>query len=222
MQIAGRPSWRFEENDAGNLHLALFARDAAGLEVLPAPDVPPPLSGVIERPLVPPSAAAAAQWVTWWRGLIRFEAGEAAPSRRLGPKDDPTAWLEAMRERYVAVFDPPEFESLVSMPELRAAARATFAAHGRPLLRREPPTGMPPGAFDFQVVRAAAETAIAEFGVDPDEIDGTVHVLDVQGSWSYLAAPGYALCSARVAADPVAAAALLRVVFASRLGRDGS
>jgi hypothetical protein len=221
MQIAGRPSWRFEENDAGNLHLALFVRDAAGLEVPPDPDIPPSLSGVIERRLVPPSAAAAGQWVTWWRGLIRFEAGEAVPSRRLGPGDDPNAWLETMRERYVAVFDPPEFESLASMPELRAAARATFAADGRPLLRREPPTGTPPGAFDYHVVHAAAVSAIAEFGVDPAEVDGTVHVLDVQGQWSYLAAPGYALCSAQSAADPAAAAVLLREVFASRLGRDG-
>jgi hypothetical protein len=219
MQIAGRPSWRFEEDDAGNLHLALFARDAAGLEVPPALDIPPPLSGVIERRLVPPSAAAAGQWATWWRGLIRFEAGEAVPSRRLGPGDDPNAWLEAMRERYVAVFDPPEFESLVSMPELRATVRATFAADGRPLLRREPPAGMPPGAFDYGVVRGAAESVIAEFDVDPGEIDGTVHVLDVQGAWSYLASPGYALCSAQSAADPSAAAALLRTVFASRLGR---
>jgi hypothetical protein len=219
MQIAGRPSWRFEEDDAGDLHLALFARDTAGLEVPPALDIPPPLSGIIERRLVRPSAAAAAQWVTWWRGLIRFEAGENVPSRRLGPGDDPNTWLEAMRERYVAVFDPPEFESLVSMPELRAAVRSTFAADGRPLLRREPPTGMPPGAFDYRVVRAAAESAMAEFGVGPDEIDGTVHVLDVQGAWSYLASPGYALCSAQSAADPSAAAALLRTVFASRLGR---
>jgi len=105
------------------------------------------------------------------------------------------------------------------MPELRAVASATFAADGRSLMPREPPDRTPPGAFDYQVVRAAAEGAIAEFGVDPGEIDGTVQVLDVQGAWSHLAAPGYALCSTQVAADPAAAAALLRNVFASRLGR---
>ena len=124
-----------------------------------------------------------------------------------------------MRERHVAAFDPPGFASLASMPELRVVARATFAADGRPLLRREPAARVPPGAFDYQAVRAAAESAIAEFGVDPGEIDGTVHVLDVRGAWSYLAAPGYALCSAQAAADPAAAASLLWAVFASRLGR---
>jgi hypothetical protein len=221
MQLAGRPSWRFEENDAGDLHLALFVRDAAGLEVSPAADIPPPLSVTIDHRLAPPSAAAAAQWATWWRGLIRFQAGEAMPSRRLSPGDDIHAWLEAMRERHVAAFDPPAFASMASVPELRAVAGATFAADGRPLLPREPPARMPPGAFDYQAVRAAAESAIADFGVEPGEIDGTVHVLDVRGTWSYLAAPGYALCSAQAAADPAAAAPLLRAVFASRLGQAG-
>ena len=221
MQIAGRTSWRFEESDGGNLDRALFARDAARLEIPPAPDIPPPLSSTIDRQLAPPSTAAAGQWAVWWRGLIRFQAGEAAPSRRIGPEDDVHAWLEATRERHLAAFDPPAFESLASMPELRAVASATFAADGRWLMHREPPDRNPAGVIDYHVVRAAAEGAIAEFAVDPGEIDGTVHVLDVQRAWSYLAAPGYALCSVGVAADAAAAAVLLRTVFASRLGRDG-
>jgi len=49
-----------------------------------------------------------------------------------------------------------------------------------------------------------------------------VQFLDVQGAWSYLAGPGYALCSPQLAAVPAAAAALLHEVFASWLGRDGS
>lgn len=219
MQLAGRPSWRFEENDAGDLHLALFARDAAGLQVPPAPDIPPPLSAAIESLLAQPAAAAASQWVTWWRGLVGFQAAEVQPPHGPGPDRDMHAWMEGMRQRRAAVFDPPGFESLASMPELRAVARATLAPDGRPLLRRRPPTGRPPGAFGYRVVRAAAESAIAEFGVGPGEIDGTVHVLDVQGAWSYLAAPGYVLCSTTLAADPAAATALLRTVFASRLGR---
>jgi hypothetical protein len=221
MQVAGRSSWRFEENDAGDLHLALFARDAAGLQVLPAPDIPPPLSVVIDQRLatVPAPAAAASQWVTWWRGLVGFQAAEALPPHRPRRAEDMHAWMAAKRERRLAAFDPPQFESLASMPELRSVASATFAADGRPLLHREPPARVPPGVFDYGAVRAAAEGAIAEFGVDPGEIDGTVHVLDVQGPWSCLAAPGYALCSPEVAADAAAAARLLRAVFASRLGR---
>jgi len=221
MQLAERPSWRFEENNAGDLHLALFARDAAGLHVSPAPDIPPPLSVAIDQWLAAAPAAAAEQWAHWWRRLVRFQADEALPSRRPGPADDLSAFLDSMRERHMAAFDPPEFVSLTSMPELRAVARATFAAADRSLMAAGPPDRTPSGAFDYHVVAAAAEGAIAEFGVDPGEIDGTVHVLDVDGAWSYLAAPGYALCSSRVAADPAAAARLLRTVFTSRLSRDG-
>jgi hypothetical protein len=214
MQVAGRPSWRFEEKDGGDLHFALFARDAAGLNVPSAPDIPPPLTAAFDQQLAPPSAAAASQWAIWWRRLIRFQAGEIVPSRRRGPGDDLHAWLTEMRERHLAVFDPPDFASLASTPELQAVATETFPdAHRLP--RGE--SRIPPGAFDYQVVRAAAEAACREFGVSPDKIDGAVQVLEVQGAWSFLAGPGYALCSSAVAADPQAAAQLLRAVFASRL-----
>jgi hypothetical protein len=219
MQVAGRSSWRFEEDDAGTLQLALFARDAAGLQVPPAPDIPPPLSVVIDQQLPPAAAAAAGQWVSWWRGLVGFQSGQAQLSHGPGPGQDMHAWMEAKHQRHVAVFDPPQFQSLASMPELRAVARATFAPDGRPLLRREPPARVPRGAFEYRVVRAAAESTIAEFAVDPGEVNGKVHVLDVRGAWSYLAGPGYALCSATLAADPAGAARLLRAVFGSRLAR---
>jgi len=219
MQIAGRTSWRLSEQDGGDLYLALLARDAGGLEVPPTPDMPPPVTTAIDRLPVAPSPVAAVQWVTWWRGLVSFQADEASPSRRPGPEDDVHAWLDSMRERHMAVFDPPRFGSLASMPELRAVASAMFAGDGRLLQRLGEARGMAPAAFDYQIVRAVAESAIADFGVDPGEIDGTVQFLDVQGAWSYLAAPGYALCSMELAADATAAAQVLRAVFASRLGR---
>jgi hypothetical protein len=46
---------------------------------------------------------------------------------------------------------------------------------------------------------------------DTDPLAG----LDVTGSWSYLAGPGCALCSAAMAADPPAAGRLLHDVFSS-------
>jgi len=220
MQLAGQSSWRFSEKDGGDLHLALLARDGAGLEVHPASDIPPPLSFAVDRLPVSPSAAAAGQWVTWWRSLVSFQADEALPSRRPhGNEEDIHSWLQAASVRHMAVFDPPRFESLAPMPELRGVACAMFAADGRLLLSGEPPTRRPPQIFDYQVVRGAAESAIAEFGVDPGEIDGTVQFLDVEGAWSALAAPGYALCSTQLAGDANAAAQLIRAVFASRLGR---
>lgn len=216
MHVAGRPSWRFEENDAGDLHAALFIRDASGLALFAAPDIPPPLLAAVERrhAFADSAAAAADQWAAWWRRLVGFQAEEAQPPHRLGRGEDVHAWLRASAERYTVVFDPPNFGSLALMPELRLLAAETLA-DGQQLDRREPRD--PAGAFDYQVVRAAAEAAIAEFGVSAGEIDGTVHVLDVQGAWSFLAGPGYALCSSATAADPLSAALLLRTVFASRL-----
>jgi hypothetical protein len=216
MQVAGRPSWRFEENDGGDLHQALFIRDAAGLGLSAAPDIPPPLLMALDRPPrgAGRAAAAADQWVAWWRRLVEFQADEVQPPHRRAPAEDMHGWLRAKAERHAAVFDPPDFASLASTPELQAVATETFPDAQR-LPRHEP--RIPPGAFDYQVVRAAAEAAGHEFGVSPDEIDGAVQVLDVQGAWSFLAGPGYALCSSAVAADPQAAAQLLRAVFASRL-----
>src|SRR5215469_14666260 len=101
----GRTSWRLSEQDGGDLYLALLARDAGGLEVPPTPDMPPPVTTAIDRLPVAPSPVAAVQWVTWWRGLVSFQADEASPSRRPGPEDDVHAWLDSMRERHMAVFD---------------------------------------------------------------------------------------------------------------------
>lgn len=216
MRIAGRPSWRFAENDAGDLHAALFVRDAGGLAAPAAPDIPPPLLVAIDqahRESAHP-AEAARQWVTWWRGLVRFRSDEVQPPHGPAAGQELHAWLEAVRERHVAAFDPPGFESLASMPDLRAVAAATFA-DGRRLLCREHRT--PAGEFGYQVVSAAAEAAAAEFGVSPGEIDGTVDVLEVRGVWFNLSGPGYALCSRGAAGDPAVARQLLRAVFASRL-----
>ena len=56
MYQAGSPSWRFMEDDAQFLHLALFMRDAAGwriharcrgLAVTRSDDIPPPLAGEV-------------------------------------------------------------------------------------------------------------------------------------------------------------------------------
>jgi hypothetical protein len=45
MREAGSPSWRFVEDEAQFLHLALFMRDATGLAVARSDDIPPHLAG---------------------------------------------------------------------------------------------------------------------------------------------------------------------------------
>lgn len=229
MRFAGSSSWRFEERDAPDLHSALFARDAGGLTLRPSPEIPPPLAAgwlsgteaanaVLARV---DRTKAAAQWLGWWRRL----AGTTADQGRLPQaSDDRTvlARLRARAKREAAAFDPPQFASLAATPELRTLVTATFGDAQRLLAEREQrrlQRGPEPGAFDFYVVRAAAEQAAAAGEVPIGDIDGVVQVLDVEGLWWYLAAPGRALCSVATAADPAAAFGLLRAVFASRLGR---
>lgn len=45
MRFARSASWQFREADSQFLHLALYARDVAGLVVPPAGKIPPRLSG---------------------------------------------------------------------------------------------------------------------------------------------------------------------------------
>jgi hypothetical protein len=47
MYQAGSPSWRFMEDDAQFLHLALFMRDATGLAVARSDEIPPRLAGEV-------------------------------------------------------------------------------------------------------------------------------------------------------------------------------
>lgn len=82
MYQAGSPSWRFMEDDAQFLHLALFMRDAAGLAVTRSDDIPPSLAGEGARPGCDPprgrTRAAAGQWATWWRRLLAQAVREAS------------------------------------------------------------------------------------------------------------------------------------------------
>jgi hypothetical protein len=220
MQVAGRPSWRFEHGNGQCSHLraALFVRDLAGLVVPPSIDVPPPLAAEWLAGQLPPGpaltpadlAAAAAQWLEWWRALLASTVAEARPPYG-ADMAEVLAWLS---NRHAAVFDPPEFGSLATMPELRAVARATRQIHPRVPDR--------PGSLDYHLIRSVAEQTAADFGVPIDAIDGTVHVLDVQGSWWHVVGPGCVLCSPAATTDAATAAQLLRAVFASRLSGGGS
>jgi hypothetical protein len=143
MRFAGRPSWRFGygNGSVSDLHFSLFVRDTAGLPVPVAPDVPPPLapgwlvggpSAGLAAVTTAGRATAAGQWLTWWRRLVaaKLDVAQARP-----PAGSNTAavidWARARAEREHAAFDPPEFASLASAPELRAAAAASFAAWTR-------------------------------------------------------------------------------------------
>ncbi len=220
MRVAGRPSWRFGHGNGqcSDLIEALFARDAAGLAVPPSPDVPPPLATEWLIGELPPGlstltaadlAAAAGQWLTWWRQLLVVKVSLIDSRPPPGATAATTlAWAESLYTS--AAFDPPDFHSLAPAPKLQAVVRAT-----RPVLGSTPPDRS--GSFDYSLIRRIAEQTAADFGVPIDAIDGTAHVLDVQGSWWHVAGPGCVLCSPAATTDPTVAAELLSAVFASRL-----
>src|SRR5699024_5482659 len=126
MKLAGSRSWRFAAEASALAHLALRVRDAAGLQVPQAGDVPPPLA----EPPQPVTAEldldpvlAGADWLTWWRELVALEGhrqllrpDQVTPSWRAVTRD-----LEA-RQKHLA--HPPRFEGLSDRPGLQAAARA--------------------------------------------------------------------------------------------------
>lgn len=64
-------------------------------------------------------------------------------------------------------------------------------------------------------MRDAAESTAADLGIPVNDLTGYAHVLEVEGSWSYQAEPGRALCSAGLACDPAVPARLLREAFSS-------
>ncbi len=223
MQVRGRPSWRFGygNGQCSDLHEALFARDSAGLTVLPATDVPPPLAhewlaGELPAGLVALTAAdlavAAGQWLTWWRQLLAVKV-TLIDSRPPAGADMATtqAWARSLYRS--AVFDPPDFDSLASTPELQAVVRAAQQVHPRVRDRS--------GSFPHQLIRTMAEQTAADFGVPIDAIVAQAHVLDVHGSWWHVVGPGCVLCSPSATTDLVMAEEMLRAVFASRLTERG-
>jgi hypothetical protein len=221
MRFSQSMSWQFREADSQFLHLALYARDAAGLLVAPSADIPPRLAG--DPPAsygiaqVDQRALAGRQWRTWWARLLRYVVSDA---HRRWTEDfgDLDELLLTMRRDHEAVFDPPDFQTMADMPALRVVVAATFSAGLEWMSRRARPAAQGPGhgAFPWEEVRNAAEGAAAERGVPLSEIKAAVHVLDVEGLWSYLAAPGCAICSSPTADSPDAARRLLSEVFGSQ------
>ena len=226
MQRYGSASWRFGHGDMGYLHTALFVRDAARLPVAPAADIPPPLTGDVAESadvLGPDDRVVAGeQWVTWWHRLVCQAVREGQRSATPPPADLEDDFEAVIRHRFAGqqeVFDPPGFDSLADMRPLRSAVTKTWASWcawpGHQLGSR----GERPAQFASPVVRDAVESTAAALGVPASELSGYVDVLEVKGLWSYLGAPGWALCSDSLACDPQAAARLLREVFSSGHGR---
>ena len=243
MRFAGTKSWRFGHDDLDVLRRALFVRDAAVLPVTASVDVPPRLSGDIPADssvlAEADRAAAAAQWLQWWRRMLDLAVREVSVRKAEEPGDDITAEAPApprpvtndgvlsaeeiarmarLRARTIwrrDVCDPPDFEGISAWPELRAAAAGTHSSYGAWSLAMSRQPAADGRFFAWQLVNEAVHDAAASLGVPVSEMDAEAHVMPVEGQWSYIAGPGCAVCSDAVALDPVAASDLLRRLFMS-------
>lgn len=217
MQVAQSGSWQFREADSQILHVALYARDVAGLHVATSADIPPKLAGDLSRlnglTSEDERALAGRQWRTWWSKLLRYAASDAQ-RRWTEDYSDFAGLLDGLRQRQEDVFDPPRFATLAEMPALQDVVAAAFDPALNWLNHRAGP-GEHTGALSWEAVQSAAEHVATDRGVPVGELRATVQVLTVDGVWSYMAAPGFALCSAALAVNPDAAWRFLEEVFAS-------
>lgn len=220
MRLAGSDSWRLERRAGQSaLHAALRVRDAAGLVISPSTENPPPLATEVAR--LPDSLTrqermrVGRDWASWWHELVDLQAHEAQRRDRPTGTEDMMAWMRARHQRELELFDPPDFQALAGRPQLRSVVRTVWAEYtSRP--RPGPPDAVrKPQGFRWELTRDVVTSVAAERGVPVGTLEASTDVLDVEGMWSYLAGPGYGLCSPAVVADEAAATSLLRELFGS-------
>ena len=219
MELAGTTSWRFSESARDDLlHVALFVRDAAGIPVPPGPSVPPRLAGTVpdHRALLREDERqeAGRQWDGWWTALLSVE------DQSQDPPDADT--LRARRARRARAGGPPDFAALADRPALHRAVVETWlhahrwVGHRRLHFREE----QQEGCFDDRLIRQTAEDVAFDHSLDVGAVRGRAVLLDVEGSWWHLLAPGTVVCSIAAAAEPETAQLVLRRAFESGLRRE--
>ncbi len=217
VRLAGTSSWRLDVKHGYLVELALFVREAAGLDVVGlAADVPsligavPDVTGALDAGV---RRDAVDQWRRWWGQILDLEFRDRQHDR--GDRAHARRRIAA----HEAVCDPPTFEALADRPALRAAARASFAAFkqwesARPSSERDGMSGSP---LDWSVMKQTAEDVAFDRQVDLGAVQASVAVLPVRGIWWHRVSPGCVLCSTDAAADPVTARVLLRDAFESHV-----
>lgn len=218
MQVAGSVSWRFAESARDSLpHVALFVRDALGLAVPPGPAVPPPLAGTVPDRRASLSdeerREAGRHWPGWWAALLGAEVD------RQEERPDPDH--PALRARYEEAGSPPDFAALADRPALRRAVVDTFpeALRWVDRLLDAGSRAQRAGSFPYALVRQVAEDVAFDRQVDVGAVRASAVVLEVEGRWWHLLAPGAVVCSAGAAADLHTAHLVLRRAFESGLRR---
>ncbi|MDA8077176.1 MAG: hypothetical protein M0Z40_18525 [Actinomycetota bacterium] len=190
VQHAGAGSWRAGIEDSSPLlDVALFVRDACGLEVPGAPGVPPLLTASVpdHSDVLSPAlrGTAVAEWVSWWDALVAHVGAE-----QLGMLMLPASTaerLDTLAALHQRLFDWPELQALERLPALRAAVQHVGASARRFANERKHQvvdrarTGRGPSLVAWATLRDVAEATIKRFGVLPERVRAGVVVLDESG-----------------------------------------
>jgi hypothetical protein len=214
----GKPSWCFTDSADQMPHVALFVRDAVGLDVEAAPDIPPALADPVPdlRSVVEPQvrARAGVQWPSWWHALVDAEALMHGDTSEGDDLDDRFRFAE--RE---AAGMPPDFAGLADRPELRQVVLATYEKAVRWTEGRHQAVGRPDvgHTFDWKIVRDVAQDVARDREVSIGDVRGTALVFAVEGEWWARFDAGVVLCSDSIRSDPNAVRAIVRTAFESGL-----
>jgi hypothetical protein len=195
-------------------HVALFVRDAVGLEVDEAPWIPPPLADPVpdRRSVVDPRvrAQAAAQWPSWWRALVDVEAQMHGGSYEGDDLDIRFRFAERAEAGL-----PPDFAGLSDRPELRQVVMATYEEACRWVEGRHQAVGRPDvgHSFDWKLIRDVAQDVAKSQQVSIGDVRGTALVFAVEGDWWSRFDAGVVLRSDSIRSDRKAARAIVQTAF---------
>lgn len=190
MFIAGSERWKVVLAEPEGLRIALYVRDAAGLDPLTDPPIPPAEPSVAWRPVWsrPPVAAApargvgllgrreidlaaaAGQWSRWWRRLLQTDGGA----------------IDELR--------PPNFPALAHVPDLRAVIQQHYhnactwseGLDGDPRIRQ---AHSAPGIGLNALIRDLPR----RLGREPRDFAIRVTVIGVQGKHAWVLRPDHLL-----------------------------
>lgn len=112
------PSWQITIDEPEDLHLALFVRDVAGLDVDAVPGVPGPLAMAPRVSLrIPESERTGVllDWGQWWRAMV-----SAHQATNVGGSGDSASTARRLTRQRALIGSPPLFEGLAHAPALRA------------------------------------------------------------------------------------------------------
>jgi hypothetical protein len=213
MRFAGRPSWRLSVGDEDLLEVALWVRDALGLPIDSA-DVPPPLADSPPRSSVLDGedlAVVGRDWLDWWRALLALQVARRANPLREGSFPD---WVRQHSSLRHGVGGPEDdFAGLADAPALRRATVALFREAHRGVGRVGPQQERP-----WEAIARVVDEVVAERGVTPGQLDGSVILLPVVGVWWRLLAPGVVLASVEAYLGPDVGDDVVRAALESSIG----